>query len=50
MARAGYYLAVALVSLDDVEGAREALLHAREFAPDDPEIAQLLARLSAFIR
>jgi Flp pilus assembly protein TadD len=50
MARAGFYLAVSLVGLEDLEGARRALVAARDFAPDDPEIAQLLAQIEELRR
>jgi len=50
LARAGFYLAVALVRMNDLGGARDALLGAREFAPDDDDIAQLLGRVQEALK
>jgi tetratricopeptide (TPR) repeat protein len=45
LSRAAFYLGVARVRLNDLRGARRALLAAREFAPDDEEVTALLRRV-----
>ncbi len=46
LARAGYYLAVAYLRNNRTDDAYRALLRARAFAPRDPEIQELLDRVS----